>query len=339
MLDFHSLLRPASPTCVYAQEGWFVWGASMFRHGAKYYICYSRWERSKGFAAWVTDSEIALAEGDSPTGEFHFVKTVLPRRKGYWDGDCTHNPNVITVGGRHYLYYMGNWGNGEYWNHRNHQKIGCAWTDDPLGEWHRADAPALDTGKDVTDFDSLMVSNPSVCAAGDGRFLMVYKGVSANAPLPLGGQVICGTAWSDTPEGPFTRTGKACFVNPAEHWSVEDPFIWRQDGTFCALVKDFHGYFSSGARAEKSADGALKFTEKRASTALMYSLDGETWQPAENPYAFGLSYRMEDKELPVKNLERVQVYMEDGKPACMLCACAEDSTSGTVYNIRIPLAR
>ncbi len=323
-LDFSSLLLPAGPDCRFEQDGWFVWGASAFRHGDKYYLAYSRWPRERGFGGgWVTDSEIALAESDTLFGRFRFVKTLLPRRAGYPDGDCTHNPTVITVGGRHYLYYMGNYGDGTYWNHRNHQRIFCAWADDPLGEWHRSDSPVLDVAEDVEAFDSLMVSNPSVCDAGDGRFLMIYKGVTANAPLPRGGRVVGGTAWADSPEGPFRRTGKAVFVHPTEFWSIEDPFVWRQNGRFYALVKDCQGYFSGA--------GSL-------STALLTSADGENWRPAAHPFAFGLSYNTPEGPREVKNLERVQLYIEDGIPQALLCACNEDSFT-TVYNIRIPLRR
>ena len=320
--NFPSMMLPATPECRFEQEGWYVWGASAFRHGDKYYIAYSRWPRERGFGqGWVTDSEIALAESDSLFGSFRFVKTILPRRAGHPDGDCTHNPNVITVGGRHYLYYMGNYGNGEFWDHRNHQRIFCAWADDPLGEWHRSDVPVLDVAEDPEAFDSLMVSNPSVCDAGDGRFLMIYKGVTANAPLPRGGRVVGGVAWADSPTGPFRRTGKAVFVNPTEFWSIEDPFLWRQDERFYALVKDCNGYFSG--------TGSL-------STALLTSADGEDWRPAEHPLAFGLSYDTPEGPHAVKNLERVQVYFEDGVPKALLFACNENKFEHT-YNIRIPL--
>ena len=67
---------------------------------------------------------------------------------------------------------------------------------------------------------------------------MLYKAVSADGELPHGGSVIIGAATAESPLGPFRKNGKPQFVNPGEPWSVEDPFVWAEDGRLYALVKD-----------------------------------------------------------------------------------------------------
>lgn len=50
-MDFSSRLLPCGTNCIFREEGYFVWGASMFRHGESLYMVYSRWKKSKGFDA------------------------------------------------------------------------------------------------------------------------------------------------------------------------------------------------------------------------------------------------------------------------------------------------
>ena len=104
---------------------------------------------------------------------------------------------------------MGNRGNGEWWNHRNNQRIGCAVTSDPEGEWRRKEEPVIDVSS--RGFDSLMTSNPTVTQMPDGRVLAVYKGVSKEGELPKGGPVICGVAIAEHPEAvSYTHLKSKC---------------------------------------------------------------------------------------------------------------------------------
>lgn len=275
-------LRPVPRSAFWSQQDWHVWCGSMTRDDdGLYWLFYSRWPKTAGFDGWVTNSEICCATAASPLGPWQEQAVVLrgSGRAGSWDRDVVHNSVVIRHRQRYYLYYMGNYGDGSYWNHRNHQRIGAVWATDPAGPWHRLDHPLIDvspgfveqplvhqslvhqppqpTGQPIDGssvrmgatetpmqgFDTLMTSNPAVTETPDGRFLMIYKAVG-DGPLPKGGKVICGVAVADHPLGPYQKSGQPIMVNPLHDWSVEDPCVWVQDGRFYALVKDFQGYFT-----------------------------------------------------------------------------------------------
>ena len=79
---------------------------------------------------------------------------------------------------------MVNEGTGDWWEHRNNQRIGVAYTDNPEGEWIKLDNPVIDVSKE--GIDSLMVSNPTALVTKDNKILMVYKAVSKDGELPKG---------------------------------------------------------------------------------------------------------------------------------------------------------
>ncbi len=284
-------------------------------------MAYSRWARIFGFIGWVTHSEICLAKADSLFGTFRFVKVIHGHREGNaWDRDVAHNPCTMVENGKVYLYYMGNYGNGETWNHRNHQRIGAAWADDPEGEWHFFDTPAMDVTPQ--GLGSLMVSNPSVTKTPAGRYYLLYHRVDDNGTTK-GGSVICEAAFATAPLGPFIRCEKPIFVNPTNPWSVEDPFVWWEDGQYHAILSDYHGYFTGvGSR----------------SLALFCSKDGIDWAPASEPLFSRLEYPTADGMRQVYRMERPQLVMDSGKKLAAVFACWEDSSDyRRIYNIRIPL--
>ncbi len=324
-MDFGKRIMTVPRANLFAEEGYYVWCGTMFRFNGTYYLIYSRWEKEKGFDAWVSDSKVCLARTDGAEGAFRHVK-VLFDYEGNTPGErrVIHNPTAIVSGGRVYLYFMMNYGRGDYWEHRNRQRIGAAYTDNPEGEWTRLPDPVID----ITPggIDSLMTSNPTVAEMPDGRFLMLYKAVSAEGTLPRGGAVIIGAATADSPLGPFRKDGRPQFVNPGDPWSVEDPFVWSEEGRFYALVKDYHGYFT-GVKTAWSG-----------STALFVSDDGLDWSPdPEHPLAYMNELEFDDGPASLANLERPQIYQEDGKPRFLLCACRFGRNDDTTYNVRIPL--
>jgi len=320
-MNFNKTIQQTSHDYAYYEEGWFVWCGTMFRHNEAYYLIYSRWPKETGFKGWVTDSEVCLAKSDTMLGKFTFVKRLFDTSKDEIKL-VTHNPTVITHNGKYYLYYMMNRSNGGWWDHRNNQRIGVAYTDDPEGEWVRPEAPVIDISEE--GIDSLMTSNPTACIMPDGRTLMVYKAVSKYGEMPKGGKVLCGAAIADDPCGPFVKFGEPLFENPENPWSVEDPYIWCEDGRFYALVKDYHGYFPR---------------TKGSAVALFESDDGRHWECSkEAPLAFEpiLDYGW-GRTLRVRNLERPQLYIEDGVPKLLLCACMINCPYAPTFNIRIPL--
>jgi len=320
-MNFGARMLPTSWDFILAQEGYYVWCGSMFHHRDTYYIAYSRWKKEYGFDGWVSHSEICLAKSDAILGTFTYVKTILPfGDPSDWDAHVAHNPTVITYDGMFYLYHMANHGDGTYWNHRNNQRIAVAYASDPEGEWKKADSPVIDVS--TVGIDSLMTSNPTAAVTPDGKVLMVYKAVSDEGEKPKGGSVICAAAIADHPLGPFRKFDVPLFRNPEQSWSVEDPFIWWEDGKFHALVKDFHGYFSGGGKG---------------STALFCSENGREWALDENPLGYEKILDLGTEQIRVCNLERPQIYIEGGIPKVLLCACALKDDYTDTFNIRIPL--
>ena len=321
-MNFQDRMLPTKPEYQFREPGYYIWCGSAFQFKNCCYMVYSRWRRELGFAAWVTDSEICLAKAEHILDTFHHVKVLFGKDDDIrWDASCKHNPTVMQYHGKLYLYYMGNVGDGDWWTHRNNQRIGCAVASEPEGTWQRICQPVIDVSKN--GFDSLMVSNPTVTQMPNGRVLAVYKGVSKEGKLPKGGPVLCGVAVADSPVGPFIKEEEPIMQNPNDPWSVEDPFIWWENGQYYALVKDFHGYFT------KTGD---------CSVALFESLGGLDWAPSEAPLAFERVLVFADgHRQKVALLERPQLYFENGKPVALLCACATDAAYSDTFNVRIPL--
>lgn len=321
-MDFSARMCPVPRVNLFTETDYFVWCGAMFKFREAYYLIYSRWEKALGFEAWATDSRVCLAKADSMFGKFtHLWELFDYRGRTPEERKVIHNPTVLIHQGRIYLYYMMNYGTGDWWQHRNRQRIGVAYTDDPEGEWTMPEEPVLDISP--VGIDSLLVSNPSVVEKPDGKILMIYKAVSNEGVMPKGGSVICGAAEADSPLGPFRKYGKPLFVNPETPWSVEDPYVWYENGRYYALAKDFQGYFTGTGEM---------------STALFTSENGLDWEPdLEHPLAYENVLHLEDGDRRVRFLERPQLYFENGKPAVLLCACMMRQGDDTTYNIRIPL--
>ena len=325
-LDLGAMLVPSAKTAAFRDPEFNIWCGSMVAgDDGKYHLFYSRWPRSSGHQAWVTKSEVAHAIADQPTGPYRHADVTLPARgKEFWDGDCTHNPTVIRANGKYYLYYMGNFGDGSFWDHRNHQRIGVAVADRPEGPWQRSSTPLIDVSADAGAADALMVSNPSVTQRPDGGFLMVYKGVAKKGKPPFGGPVCHLVALSDQPTGPFVKQPKEIFGKEGVTFAAEDPYIWRNPGDdrYRAVVKDNEG----------------NFTHQGYSLALFESFDGLDWKLAAKPlvttprvtWADGTSERL-------AALERPQLFFSAGKPAVLFCAAADRKDRDGSFNLALPL--
>lgn len=333
-MDLAKALQPTPDTAKFAEPGCYVWCGSAVRgDDGKYHLFYSRWPQRLGHNAWVTHSEIAHAVADSPFGAFRPVGVALPRRGAeYWDGLCTHNPTVLRAGDKYYLYYMGNTGDDKAmeslnWEHRNHQRIGVAVADSPNGPWKRFDHPLIDVDADPKAPDSLVTTNPSVARRPDGGFLMIYKAVGRQRPLPFGGPVVHLVATSDSPTGPFMKRSKPIFTAAGVDFPAEDPFVWYdwKSGRYRAIVKDNAGFFTHAGK----------------SIAQWESKDGFDWRPSANPLLSTTEIRWKTGTTQkVNSLERPQLlFGTDGRPIALLCAVDEDAARTHSYNVRIPLGQ
>ena len=328
--DFSKRLQPVPEQAIFSQEGYYVWGASVVHYEGEYHMYYSRWPLDSGFSAWVTDSEIAHAVADNATGPYRFADVALPARGAvYWDGLCTHNPNIHQFGDKLFLYYMGNTGDGRATRklnfvHRNNQRVGVVWADKPEGPWTRMDHPVIDVSDDSAAYDALMTSNLSVTRMKGGRFLLIYKAVAKHAPLPFGGPVTHLVAVSDHPAGPFIKQGKPVFYKEGLHFPAEDPYIWwdKHSNRYLAIVKDNAG----------------TFTQKGKSLALFTSEDGLDWEPAEHPYVSGIQYtKLDGLVVKLHSLERPQLLFEEDQPVMLFCAADTSMERLYSFNVHIPL--
>ncbi|MBT3374459.1 MAG: sucrase [Lentisphaerae bacterium] len=332
-LDFSRMIQPVPATACLIDSDYYIWCAAMVRDDRRVcHLFYSRWPRVRGFHAWVTHSEVAHAVADTPLGPYRHVDVALsPRGADYWDGQCTHNPTVLEADGKYYLYHMGTRGDdvdeaadpaAVSWQYRNRQRIGVAVADHPAGPWKRFDRPIIDVAPDANAPDALMVSNPSVTRRPDGRFLMVYKAVGRQAPLPFGGPVVHCLALADTPAGPFIKQPGLAFTAPGEPFPAEDPFIWyhTEHGCYYAIVKDMKGVFTGAG----------------TSLALFRSADGLDWRPAPHPLISPLRIPWAGGPQQVARLERPQLWFDQGRPAVLfLAACLDERHS---FSVHIPLA-
>ena len=326
-VNFNALLAPVPETAKFIDDDYFIWGASMVRDpDGKCHLFYSRWPRKLGHNAWATHSEIAHAVSENPLGPYKHVDIALPARGGdFWDGHCTHNPTIHEFDGKYYLYYMGNFGDGQAmeelnWTHRNHQRVGVAVADHPNGPWKRFDEPILDISPDKNAPDSLLTNNPSVCRRADNTYLLIYKAVTRNGEMPFGGPVVHLAATSESPTGPFNKHDGVVFTAPGDAFPAEDPFIWYQDGKHYAIVKDMHGAFTDAGR----------------SLALFESEDGFDWGLSKHPLASKLESNWKESGIQkVEHLERPQLWIENGVPKILFCAVDEDRSHS--FNVHIPL--
>jgi hypothetical protein len=331
-LDFPRMMQPIPATAAFRDPGYFVWCGTMIRgDDGKYHLYYSRWKVSDGFQAWVTRSEVAHAVGDSPEGPFVFRDVALPARgKQFWDGLVTHNPTIHRFGGKYYLYYMGNTGDGVVmrdlnWGMRNNQRVGVAVADNPAGPWKRFDHPLVDVSTDPGAPDSLCTNNPSLTRGRDRRFYLLYKAVGRQKPLPHGGPVVHLMAVSDSPTGPFHKNLKPLFPIPGNDFPFEDPFLWfdRKRDSYFVILKDNNGIITGLGHS---------------SLVLYQSKDASNWEKAEHPFVSDLQLQWKDSGIQrVEGLERPQLTFDvSGEPIALIVAIREDSLHS--YNVRIPLA-
>jgi hypothetical protein len=327
---FAAMLQPVPLTAKWADTNFNIWcGSAVKGDDAKYHLFYSRWPRALGHKAWVTHSEVAHAVSDTPFGPWaHRDVALPPRGTNFWDGSCTHNPTALRIGGKFYLYYMGNYGDGVVrqplnWGHRNHQRIGVAVADSPNGPWQRFDKPVVDVSADTNAPDALVVTNPSVTERAGGGVLMIYKAVGLKRALPFGGPVVHLLATADSPTGPFTKRPGEVFGAKGVMFAAEDPFIWRGADRYWAVVKDNEG----------------NFTKRGYSLALWESADGFDWTLSKHPFVANPStIRWADgSEAKLNTLERPQILFDNGVPIALLCAAADAKDRVGSFNLQIPL--
>lgn len=341
-LDLGARLQPAPRDARFSDPGWHIWcGAPIRGDDGKYHLLYSRWPVKVGFApGWALHSEIAYAVADQPLGPYRFVNVALAARgtdpatgKKFWDGDVTHNPNVLRhPDGKFYLFYMGNYGDGkDYPTHRNHQRVGVAVADAPAGPWRRFDRPIVDVSADPAAFDSLCVTNPAAAVRPDGGILLIYKAVQIVAGKPMGGNVRYGAALAAHPAGPYVKTPGRIFeaegAAAQQHWMLaEDPFVWfdvAHGRRYFAVARDVIG----------------QFTGAKGGIALFQSDDGLRWIAAPQPKVIASRFPWADGTVSTTQLERPALLFDAQGRALALFGATDGyrKDGGTSFNVHLPL--
>ncbi|MEZ0483084.1 glycoside hydrolase family protein [Fibrella aquatica] len=335
-LNLNAMMQPVQAQSVLSDPDWFIWGGGMVRTADG--VChgfFARWPRKEGFNAWVTHSEIVRATSSDPLGPWTMVGPVFDRRAGFWDADNLHNPLIQAFDGKYYLYYSGNYGprNGTkegWWIHRNNQRAGVAVADHPAGPWKRFDKPLIEPTPGGTDH--LLTNSPTVARRNDGRYVVIYKGVS-DGPMPFGGKVRMHVALGDSPVGPFVKQPNTVFGHETMQFPTDDNYIWSQSGRLYAIVKDYRGVYSQQARPGS--------TEKE-SLVLFTSEDGLDWRLAAHPFVADFHIRWANGRVSdrLHRLDQPQVWLENGKPSVLFLAVkAKDDAddSDLSYNIQLKL--
>jgi hypothetical protein len=153
---------------------------------------------------------------------------------------------------------------------------------------------------------------------------MVYKAVGDKGPLPFGGPVVLMAATSDSPTGPFKKQPEPVFSKEGVKFAAEDPFIWSDDKRCWAIIKDQGGYYTDQGGKGKSL-------------VLFESPDGLQWKLAEHPFITTPEVTWADgRRQKLAQLERPQIWLENGLPTILFCAADETPNRARSFNLQIP---
>ena len=334
-LDLKTRINPVDSSNMFLSDGHYIWGASVIKgDDGKYHMFYSRWTHAdkpldddslnyifNGFSGWQKYSEIAHAVAEDVMGPYKHVNTVLTgsKREGDWKRFFMHNPMITKFRGKYYLYYISNSFDSSYslskpatpqnkrWLQYNcTQKIGVAIAnrieDFTTGNFELPEKWLVEPdGKNTLE----ITNNPAVAEGPDGKYYMMYK--SRMTPR---GHMTMWMARANKPTGPFTTIGNV-FSEPA--YAAEDPFMWydKKRKRFYAVVKNFS---NSG-----------KLNEQYGSVALITSIDGLKWQPANHPMVTPRELTWKDgKKIVLAHLERPFIYInQNGEPEVLFAAFAK----------------
>jgi hypothetical protein len=318
----------------YHEDDYWVWCGSVIRGGdGKFHMFASRWTKDVPFSPdWVSNSRIVRAVSDTPEGPYRYAEDVLaPRDAKYFDGRMTHNPTIHYIDGQYVLFYVGTTyedptpktrvSDALYRKARANQRIGMATAPSIDGPWTRRNAPALDVRPDK--WDALLTTNPAVTVMPDGRILLLYKSTKGQRD-----RLQYGAAIADQIEGPFQRLSEEPIFNAENdpEVSIEDLYVWQEDGVLQAILKDMNGHLSG---------------EKHAGVHA-WSTDGINWQLAKPAKAYSRVLRWDDGTVSHQgSLERPQLLIQDGKPTHLFMATTDGALpywkAEHTFNIVIPL--
>ncbi|WP_298369308.1 glycoside hydrolase family protein [uncultured Lutibacter sp.] len=232
-----------------------VWGcAPIYDEKGKLHVYYSTWAQSEN---WLTHSSIAHAVADHPEGPYKKLGVILKGRKGKWDANTIHNPNIQKVDGKYVMLYIGNDTiKQDNWRTRaksaNTQRVGMAISDSPNGPWKRFDKPVIEVSKDTMAWDGYCTVNPSFMKHPNGEYWIYYRSWDRRND----DRRKTGVAISKKLEGPYIKyEGNPIIDFPERGGQTEDPYMFYYKNKFHCLIRDMGNYDWYGGLYLESEDG------------------------------------------------------------------------------------
>ena len=346
--DFNKLRQTTRDDNYFMLDSSSVWGATVTKHtDGLYYMLFANWDPHISFSPdWFYFSEIGYAVANKLEGPYIYKGKALdpsycntthsePVKWCWNDGEARlnvfHNPTVMKSerDGKYYLYFMGTSVDDMSKSHRR-SRVGVAYADSPAGPWTVMDKFLLgNIPEREGEWETGFSANPSVTEVrredGSYFYYALYKAAGIYE-----GQSICATGRgiSDSPLGPFKRADAPIMRDEKVGFSVEDCYVWRNNGKYLALAKDMTKGNWTGFK-----DGY--------SYALFESVDGESWALSKNKLAFINEIPWQKGAQRVSHYERSQLYLEDGIPFMIFNATTVSGLTpyqnNQSYNVRVPL--
>lgn len=304
-------LLPIGDENIFRSKDHHNWCGSIIKgDDGKYHLFYSRWERKRGFYAWLTHSSIARATSDQPAGPYVYQNTILDFEQNiYSKGEhiTAHNPKIKYFDGRYYIYFISteltrNISNTELLatarkgnTHPNWQPLRLAQRTFVLSSKHLDKgwgAPSPSLVKPNNKVISNLAVNPTACKGHDGRYYLIIKGDKPNEKRFIRHQAL---AISKYPDKGFKLHSKPVI----QGWDSEDmDLTYKSDESRYYALYHAHTYIG-----------------------MMQSKDGMHWQKAKDNVILPKRIKHKDKKdiLP-QRMERPFLYLEKQHARVLGCA-------------------
>lgn len=310
---------------IFRDSLYYNWCSSIIKgEDGKYHLFYSRWERSKKFHAWLTDSKVAHAVADQPEGPYKYVNTVLDFDKDiYKAGELisAHNPKIKYFEGKYYLYFSTTTLERDITREeiketaqsgqphptrnalRSNQRTFVASASSLDGEWAINGKPLLEPEGPI----ATIVNNPAITQGPDKRYYLIVKGDKPGAIKFERNQAI---AISDFPDREFVIQPKPVI----QDWDTEDVSIWYDQPT-ARFYAVFHAHTYIG---------------------MMTSLNGIDWEKAKDFTIMKKKIERTDGKPSIMpdRMERPFIFVENNKPEVLSLAVKKGDDA---YIVIIPL--
>ena len=291
-ISFIERLQPVPQDSAFKMEGYWVWGGSLIKVNSTYHLFASRWPKGNEFPEnYRQQSEIVRATSKTILGPYEFQEVVIGERdSSYWDSNMAHNPTIHKIGDTYVLFYIGSDFTTLHPNKKYlYRCVGYATATSINGPWKRSEKPIINQES----------NNPAVYVEKNGNIKLMFR----DAPL----RVILATAPSY--EGPY-------YIDNENVWpdcKLEDFYLFKYGNQYHCICEDTVGGVSGHVRWG----------------IRLFSDNGITdWQKYEPTVVYDHDIKYDDGSiLHCVRRERPQLYIENGKIACLLTGVYDGTDS------------